>query len=47
VFTVVFILFAVLPVNSAIMTMGQRLDVSSEEAVKKIWIGFALGCPLY
>ena len=35
VFTVVFILFAVLPVNSAIMTMGQRSDVSSEEAVKK------------
>ncbi|MFA7600520.1 MAG: ABC transporter permease [Bacteroidales bacterium] len=35
VFSIVFILFAVLPVNSAIMTMGQRSDVSSEEAVKK------------
>lgn len=35
VFTVVFFLFAVLPVDSAIMTMGQRSDVSSEEAVKK------------
>ena len=35
VFSIVFILFAVLPVYSAIMTMGQRSDVRSEEAVKK------------
>ncbi len=35
VFSVVFFLFAVLPVDSATMTMGQRSDVSSEEAVKK------------
>lgn len=35
VFTVVFFLFVVLPVDSANMTMGQRSDISSEEAVKK------------
>ncbi|NMB50986.1 MAG: ABC transporter permease, partial [Bacteroidales bacterium] len=35
VFTVVFILFAVLPVDSATMTLGQRSDISTEEAVKK------------
>jgi len=35
VFTVVFLLFAVLPIDSATMTMGQRSDVSSEEAVRK------------
>ncbi|MDR1459066.1 MAG: ABC transporter permease, partial [Bacteroidales bacterium] len=33
--TVIFLLFAVLPGDSAIMTMGQRSDVSSEEAVRK------------
>ncbi len=35
VFSVVFILFAVLPVDSATMTLGQRSDISTEEAVKK------------
>ncbi|NLJ81549.1 MAG: ABC transporter permease [Bacteroidales bacterium] len=35
VFTVVFFLFVVLPVDSATMTMGQRSDISSEEAVRK------------
>jgi peptide/nickel transport system permease protein len=33
--TVIFLLFSVLPGDSAIMTMGQRSDVSSEEAVRK------------
>jgi len=33
--TVIFLLFSVLPGDSAIMTMGQRSDVNSEEAVKK------------
>lgn len=35
VITVIFLLFSVLPGDSAIMTMGQRSDVSSEEAVRK------------
>jgi peptide/nickel transport system permease protein len=35
VITVIFLLFAVLPGDSAMMTMGQRSDVSSEEAVRK------------
>ena len=35
VITVIFFLFSVLPGDSAIMTMGQRSDVSSEEAVRK------------
>jgi len=33
--TVIFLLFSVLPGDSANMTMGQRSDVSSEEAVRK------------
>jgi len=33
--TVIFLLFSVLPGDSAVMTMGQRSDVSSEEAVQK------------
>ena len=33
--TVIFLLFSVLPGDSAMMTMGQRSDVSSEEAVRK------------
>jgi peptide/nickel transport system permease protein len=33
--TVIFLLFAILPGDSTIMTMGQRSDVSSEEAVRK------------
>lgn len=33
--TVIFLLFSILPGDSAIMTMGQRSDVESEEAVKK------------
>jgi len=35
VITVIFMLFSVLPGDSAMMTMGQRSDVSSEEAVRK------------
>jgi peptide/nickel transport system permease protein len=33
--TVIFLLFSILPGDSTIMTMGQRSDVSSEEAVRK------------
>ena len=33
--TVIFLLFSILPGDSAMMTMGQRSDVSSEEAVRK------------
>ena len=33
--TVIFLLFSVLPGDSAMMTMGQRSDVSSEDAVRK------------
>ena len=33
--TVLFLLFSVLPGDSTIMTMGQRSDVSSEDAVRK------------
>jgi peptide/nickel transport system permease protein len=33
--TVIFLLFSILPGDSAVMTMGQRSDVSSEEAVRK------------
>ncbi|MDR1878656.1 MAG: ABC transporter permease, partial [Bacteroidales bacterium] len=33
--TVIFLLFALLPGDSAVMTMGQRSDISSEEAVRK------------
>jgi len=33
--TVIFLLFSVLPGDSTMMTMGQRSDVSSEEAVRK------------
>lgn len=35
VITVIFFLFAVLPGDSAVMTMGQRSDISSQEAVRK------------
>ncbi len=35
VITVIFLLFSVLPGDSAVMTMGQRSDVASEEAVRK------------
>jgi peptide/nickel transport system permease protein len=35
VITVIFFLFSILPGDSAMMTMGQRSDVSSEEAVRK------------
>ena len=35
VITVIFLLFAILPGDSVVMTMGQRSDVESEEAVKK------------
>ena len=35
VISVIFLLFSVLPGDSTIMTMGQRSDVSSEEAVRK------------
>jgi peptide/nickel transport system permease protein len=33
--TVIFLLFSILPGDSTMMTMGQRSDVSSEEAVRK------------
>ena len=33
--TVIFLLFSILPGDSTIMTMGQRSDISSEEAVRK------------
>lgn len=35
VITIIFLLFSVLPGDSAVMTMGQRSDVASEEAVRK------------
>ena len=35
VITVIFLLFAILPGDSVVMTMGQRSDIESEEAVKK------------
>ena len=35
VITVIFLLFSILPSDGAMMTMGQRSDVSSEKAVKK------------
>lgn len=44
VITVIFLLFSILPGDSAIMTMGQRSDVSSEEAVRKeLGLDFPLG----
>lgn len=33
--TIIFLLFAILPGDSAVMTMGQRTDIASEEAVRK------------
>ena len=35
---VIFLLFNVLPVNSARMTLGQRADVSSVKAIEKSFV---------
>jgi len=42
--TVIFLLFSVLPGDSTIMTMGQRSDIDSEEAVRK---DLGLNLPLW
>jgi peptide/nickel transport system permease protein len=44
VIVVIFILFNILPVNSATMTMGQRADVASKQAIEK---QFRLNLPWY